>query len=75
MRTAVVDRPMAKKTTTAKPSTSVKIHDEVLDLARVVAAYKKTVTITDLLSDILRPALEKMQTEEAAKFAKKSGGK
>jgi len=73
MTTAVVERPMAKKKpTNAKPSTSVKIHDDVLDVARIVASYHKDMTITDLLSDILKPTLDRMHQEAMAKFNKTS---
>lgn len=48
---------------------TVKIHDDVFDLARIVAAYSKGMTVTDLLSGILKPALEKMHAEVVAKFS------
>lgn len=41
---------------------SVKLHLDVIEAARIVAAYSN-VTITDLLSDILRPILDEMEDE------------
>lgn len=43
-----------------------KIHADVLESARIVAAYKG-VPIQDLLSDILRPILANMEREEIQK--------
>jgi hypothetical protein len=48
---------------------SVKIPMDVLESARIVSAYRGT-TMTDLIGDILRPALAKMEQEEMAKRTK-----
>lgn len=69
MTTALLDSPMAE----AKPKTlSTKLHMDVVESARIVAAYRN-VQITDLLSDILRPVLVKMEQEEMAKRSKARG--
>ncbi len=69
--TAELDRPMAKKKlVNSRPSTSVKLHDDVLEMGRIIASLKK-VTITDLISDTLRPLFEEMQQEEATKLIRK----
>ena len=52
---------------------SVKMPVDVLDTARVVAALRNE-TITDVLSDILRPALAKLEREELAKRSKRAEG-
>ena len=50
-----------------KPKTlSVKLHLDVIESARIVAAFTGE-TMTDLMSDILRPALAKMETEAIAR--------
>jgi hypothetical protein len=61
--------PMADK---AKIVT-VKVDADVLESARIVAAFKG-VPIQDLLSDILRPALARMEREEIEKRQRKAGG-
>jgi hypothetical protein len=64
--TELLDPPMADE----KPKTlSVKLNMDVVESARIVAAYRGE-TITDLLSDILRPILDRMEHEEVAKRAK-----
>jgi hypothetical protein len=51
-----------------------KLHADVMETARIVAAYKG-VQIQDLLSDILRPILRRMHREEVEKAsAEWSGG-
>lgn len=50
---------------------SVKMPVDVLDTARVVAALRGE-TITDVLANILRPALAKLEREELAKRAKRT---
>jgi hypothetical protein len=63
-----------------KPKTlSVKIHLDVVEAARIVAAFKG-ITITDLVSDTMRPILAKMEHEEITKRTqgaakRKMGGK
>jgi hypothetical protein len=50
-----------------KPKTlSVKLHVDVIESARIVAAYRNE-TMTDMLGEILRPVLAKMEREEVAK--------
>lgn len=44
----------------------IKLHEDVVKLARVVAAYER-VSVTDLLSDILEPVLEKRERDGRAK--------
>lgn len=63
MTMALMGRPMAEEK--AKPF-SVKLHPDVIQSARIVAAYKE-VSMQDLLSDILRPILSKMEADEFAK--------
>jgi hypothetical protein len=54
----------------AKPKTlSVKLHMEVIESARIVAAYRGE-QISDMLSEILKPILAKMEQEEIAKRSK-----
>jgi hypothetical protein len=57
----------------AKPKTlSVKLPMDVIEAARIVSAYRGE-PMADMLADILRPALVKMERDEVAKRAK--GGK
>lgn len=66
MATALLDEPMADD----KPKTlSVKLHMDVIESARIVAAYRNE-SMTDMLSDILRPVLAKLERDEVAKRAK-----
>jgi hypothetical protein len=58
-----------------KPKTlSVKLHMDVIESARIVAAYRNE-SMTDLLSDLLRPTLAKMEEEEIAKRTRPAKGK
>ena len=62
----MLDEPMADD----KPKTlSAKLPMDVIEAARIVSAYRNE-SITDLLGDILRPILAKMEREEVAKRAK-----
>ncbi|MFI5454197.1 MAG: hypothetical protein ACHRXM_01980 [Isosphaerales bacterium] len=76
MPTAILDLPMADE----KPKTmSVKLPMDVLESARIVSAFRGG-TMTDLMADILRPALAKMEQEEMARRSqsaakRKSAGK
>jgi hypothetical protein len=45
---------------------SVKLEMDVVESARIVAAYRGK-TITEMLSEILRPILAKMEHDEASK--------
>jgi hypothetical protein len=48
---------------------SVKLETDVLEAARIVSAYRG-VSMTELLGEVLRPALAKMEQEEIAKRQK-----
>lgn len=50
---------------------SVKLEIDVVEAARIVTAFRN-VSMTELLSEILRPALAKMEQEEMAKRMKSS---
>ncbi len=66
MANALLEPPMS----TEKPKTlSIKLHMDVIESARIVAAFRG-VAMTDMLSDILRPVLAEMEREEIAKRAK-----
>lgn len=60
---------MAKKKTDKPGLVSVKLPADVMDSARIVAAYTGE-TIAEMLGDMLRPLLAKREREEAAKRAK-----
>ena len=49
------------------PTRQVRIYSDVADLAMIVAAYRR-VEPGDMMSDILRPILQKMHQEELAKL-------
>jgi len=71
MTTTVMEEPMAD----AKPKTlSTKLPMDVVESARIVAAYRNE-QITDLLGNILRPVLAKMEQEEQVKRNKARGAK
>lgn len=53
------------------PTLSVKLHMDVIESARVVAALRG-VTMTDLISGMLRDDLSRMEHEEIVKRAKAS---
>jgi hypothetical protein len=56
--------------TTEKPKTqSLKMPMDVIESARIVAAFRG-VSMADLVGDILRPTLAKMEQEEMAKRTK-----
>jgi hypothetical protein len=64
--TSTAELPMAKD----KPATmSVKLHMDVIESARIITAYTGE-AMTDVLSDILRPILAKMERDEVAKRAR-----
>jgi hypothetical protein len=52
---------------------SVKLRIEVIEAARIVAAYRNE-SMTDMLSDLLAPLLAKMEREEVAKRTKEGKG-
>jgi hypothetical protein len=61
--TELLDPPMAEE----KPKTpSVKLPVDVIESARIVAAYRNA-TMADVLGEILRPILARMEQEEIAK--------
>ena len=63
MTTELLDPPMAEE----KPKTlSVKLPVDVIESARIVAAYRNA-TMADVLGEILRPILARMEQEEIAK--------
>jgi hypothetical protein len=68
MSTALRDAPMAKK-----KGTSVQIDDDVVKTARLVSALTDK-PMSTLISDLLRPVLAKMETEEMAKRSRSKGG-
>jgi hypothetical protein len=56
--------------TREKPKTmSIKLPMDVIEAARIVSAYRGG-SMTDLLGEILRPALAKMEQEEIVKRTK-----
>jgi hypothetical protein len=58
-----VDEPMVSE----KPKAlSVKLHMDIVESARIVTAYRNE-SMTDMLSNLLRPILAKMEQEEVAK--------
>jgi len=59
----------------AKPKTlSVKLHMDVIESARIVAAYRGE-QISDLLSNLLRPVLVRLEAEEANRRARSGRAK
>lgn len=52
----------------------VKLAADTIEAARIVSAFRGE-TMTDMLSDILRPILARMEREETAKRAKTKKGK
>jgi hypothetical protein len=63
MSTATLEPAMAAE----KPKTmSIKLPIDVIESARIVAAYRSE-TMTELMGEILRPALARMEQEEIAK--------
>ena len=66
MTTADLVAPM----TDDKPKTlAVKLHMDVIETARIVSAYRNE-PMAEMLSDLLRPLLAKMEREEVAKRTK-----
>lgn len=76
MDTKTPERPkMALNKKSDKPALeSVKLPADVMESARIVAAYTGE-TLAEMLGDILRPVLSKREKEEAAKRAKGSSQK
>ncbi len=72
MSTSLLELPlMGKKTEGTQP---IRLRAEVVEAARIVSAYRGE-NMTDMLSDILRPILAKMEAQEVAKRAKGSNRK
>lgn len=72
MATALLERSIVADD---KPKTlSAKLTVDVIESARIIAAIRG-VTITDLLSDILRPILAEIEREELSKRTKGIGPK
>jgi hypothetical protein len=68
--TPTLDRPKMAKRKADKPALeSVKLPADVMESARIVAAYTGE-PMSDMLGDMLRPILAKREKEEAAKRAK-----
>jgi hypothetical protein len=71
MASALVESPMNAE----KPKTlSVKLHYDVVEAARIVSAYRGE-SMTDMLSDLLRPVLATMEQEETAKRSQAVGNR
>jgi hypothetical protein len=71
MQTLLTDTPMAE----TKPKTSsIKLMTDVVESARIVAAYRNE-PMTDMLSDLLRPVLARMEREEVTKRSKPAKSK
>lgn len=60
---------MARKRTDRPPMESVKLPADVMESARIVAAYTGE-SMAEMLGDILRPVLARREREEAAKREK-----
>ncbi len=73
--TPTLERPKMAKRRADKPALeSVKLPADVMESARIVAAYTGE-TIAEMLGDMLRPLLAKREREEAAKRAKRAEGR
>jgi hypothetical protein len=73
--TLAPERPkMARKKADKPALESVKLPADVMESARIVAAYTGE-SLADMLGDILRPVLARREREEAAKRAKERGEK
>jgi hypothetical protein len=77
MSTATLELPMADE----KPKTmSIRMPMDVIESARIVSAYRGE-TMAELMGEILRPALARMEQEEitrriqAPPLKRKAGGK
>jgi len=69
MTTELSTEPRAMAKRPAPKTLSVKLEMDVIESARIVAAYRGE-SMTELLSRILRPVLMKMEEEETAKRSK-----
>jgi hypothetical protein len=63
MTTLLASEPMADD---KAKTLSVKLHMDVIESARIVAAIRN-ISMTDMLSDMLRPDLVRMERDELAK--------
>lgn len=71
--TLAPERPAMAKRKASKPALeSVKLPGDVMESARIVAAYTGE-SLSELLGGLLRPVLAKREREEAAKRARERG--
>jgi hypothetical protein len=66
MQPLTLDPPMADEKI---KNLSVKLHPDVIESARIVSAFRGE-TMTDMLSEILRPIMAKMEQEAITKRTK-----
>jgi hypothetical protein len=68
MSLATLEPPEMTDKSKKQPLTTlpVRLHADVVETARIVSAYTGE-SMTDMLSDILRPVLRRRETEEVAK--------
>jgi hypothetical protein len=71
MSTALLDMPMTEDKT---KTTSVKLTLDVVKSARIVSAFRGE-PMAEMLSDLLRPILARMEQEEMTKRSKGAKGK
>lgn len=72
---ATLERPKMAKRRADKPALeSVKLPADVMESARIVAAYTGE-PMAEMLGNMLRPILMKREREEAARRAKEQSGK
>lgn len=74
MSTELMESTMSTDKSKQPDVQSVKLKLDVIQSARIVASCRG-VSITDLLSDILRPIVVKMEREEMTKRLKQGGAK
>lgn len=74
MTVLVAERPLAakKRKDAPSPPLSAKLPADVVESARIVAAFRNE-SMADLLGDILRPILKRMEKEEMVKRSKMEG--
>ena len=72
---ATAERPKMAKRKPGKPALeSVKLPADVMESARIVAAYTGE-SIAEMLGNMLRPTLARREREESAKRSKERGDK
>jgi hypothetical protein len=74
MQTVIASRPMPakRKLSANQDQVSIKIAKDVVEVARVVAAAEN-VTLSDLVSDALRPLLVERRRALSEKWSKEGG--